>query len=217
MKDKSALVMVDVQKDFCEGGSLAVPDADRIVPLVNDLQACFEVVIATKDWHPKDHMSFASLYPGRNVGDVVEMNQLQQVLWPDHCVQDSAGAEFHPDLHTDKIQKCFYKGIDKTIDSYSAFFDNAHQRSTGLADYLLAQHVSDVYILGLATDYCVKFSCIDAVRSGFKTYMIEDACRGVNLNPTDTRDAIQTLQEMGVIVVQAKDILQGQANGGKRA
>lgn len=217
MKDKSALIMIDVQKDFCKGGSLAVPCGDEIVPLANQLQACFDTVIATKDWHPKDHMSFASMHPGHKVGEVIEVSKLQQVLWPDHCVQDSAGAEFHPDLDTQKIQKFFYKGIDKTIDSYSAFFDNAHQRSTGLADYLLEQHVSQVYILGLATDYCVKFSCIDAVRSGFKTYMIEDACRGVNLNPTDSHDAIQTLQEMGVIVLQAKDILQGQANGGKRA
>lgn len=205
-KKKSALLLVDLQNDFCSGGSLYVPDGDAVIPLANKLQAYFEVVIASKDWHPQDHMSFASNHFGLKVGDVIDVNNMQQVLWPDHCVQNTKGSELHPLLDTTRIQKYFLKGIDKTIDSYSAFFDNAHLRTTGLADFLLEQKITDIYILGLATDYCVKYTCIDAVHSGFKTHVIEDACRGINLHPDDVKNAFAEMREEGVEILQSNEI-----------
>lgn len=198
--------MVDLQNDFCRGGSLAVPEGDAVIPLANQLQACFDVVVATKDWHPKNHMSFASNHPGNQVGEVIKVHDFNQVLWPDHCVQDSKGAEFHPELHTDAIQHVFYKGSDRSVDSYSAFYDNEHLRSTGLEDYLHREGVTDIYIMGLATDYCVKYSCLDASRMNFKVYVIQDACRGVELNPGDVAKAIQEIQDAGVVLVDSKDL-----------
>lgn len=206
MTTKKALIMVDLQNDFCPGGSLAVKGGNEIIPLANQLQSHFEVIIATKDWHPRDHMSFASNHPGHKVGDVITVNDLQQVLWPDHCIQESKGAEFHPLLDTSRITKIFFKGIDKSVDSYSAFFDNAHLRNTGLADYLLQNNIEDIYILGLATDYCVRFTCLDASRMGFKTYLIEDACRGVELNSGDIERALDEMHDEGVVILKAKDI-----------
>lgn len=203
---KNALIMVDLQNDFCKGGSLHVPDGDAVIPLANKLQAYFEVVIATQDWHPQDHMSFAASHPNRKVGDQITVDNMLQVLWPVHCVQNSEGAQFHPDLDTHKINKIFHKGIDKKIDSYSAFFDNAHQRTTGLAEYLREEHIKDVYIMGLATDYCVKFSTIDAIHLGFKTHVIEDACRGVELNAGDVNDAFNEMRAAGAILIKSDDI-----------
>jgi nicotinamidase/pyrazinamidase len=196
--------MVDIQYDFCAGGSLAVPDGDAIVPLANALQAQFDVVIATQDWHPADHMSFAANQATGNIGDVIEINGMQQVLWPVHCVQGSRGAEFHPELDVTRVNKIVHKGADKTIDSYSAFFDNAHLRSTGLADYLREQDVNEIYIIGLATDYCVKYSCLDAVRLGLKTHVIMDACRGIDLQWGDVDKAVAEMREVGVEVVERR-------------
>ncbi len=204
---KKALLLVDLQNDFCPGGSLAVPEGDAVVPVANQLQEVFALVVASKDWHPRGHISFASSHPGHSIGEVTEVHHLAQELWPDHCIQESRGAEFHPQLRTEKIQKVVYKGSDPAIDSYSAFFDNEHQRSTGLGEYLLVQGVEDVYIMGLATDYCVKYSCQDAVKLGFKVYVIEDGCRGVNLKPGD---AVRTLAEMraeGVQVLKSADLV----------
>src|SRR5579872_2364389 len=175
---KTALIMVDLQNDFCQGGSLAVPDGDAVIPLANHLQPFFDLVVATKDWHPKNHMSFASNHPGHTIGDVIEVHGFKQVLWPDHCVQHSHGSEFHPALKQDGIQKIFYKGTDPHIDSYSAFYDNEHMRETRLEDYLKNEGVTDIYIMGLATDYCVRYSCLDASRMNFNIYLIQDACRG---------------------------------------
>lgn len=203
---QKALILVDVQKDFCFGGALAVPHADEIVPLANQLQAKFDLIIATKDWHPKDHMSFAINHANHKVGDMIIVDDLEQILWPAHCVQESPGSTFHPGLKTDKISKIFYKGIDKQIDSYSAFYDNAHKRATGLHTYLQENNVHQVYILGLATDYCVKYSCLDAVSLGFDVYVIIDACRGVELHSGDTKKAIDAMQNAGVHVIQS-DIL----------
>ncbi len=202
----SALIMVDLQNDFCKGGSLEVPDGDAVIPLANQLQAKFDVIVATKDWHPKDHMSFASNHSEKKVGDVINVNGLEQILWPDHCVQETHGAELHPLLNTFKIQKFFLKGTDKTVDSYSAFFDNAHLRTTGLADYLLQQKINDIYIMGLATDYCVRFSCLDAAHLGFKTYIIQEACRGVELNPGDVKNALNEMRAEGVTILEMKDL-----------
>jgi nicotinamidase/pyrazinamidase len=206
-KNQSALILVDIQNDFCRGGSLAVPDGDAIVALANQLQPHFQLVIATQDWHPADHMSFASNNPSQTIGDVVEMNGLRQVLWPNHCVQQSHGAKLHPLLETKQINKVVFKGVDRTIDSYSAFFDNAHLRSTGLADYLKEHGVEDVYIMGLATDYCVKFSCIDAAELGFNTHVIIDACRGIDLEVGDIQKSIKEMEAVGVVVLKFQDVV----------
>lgn len=204
---KSALILVDLQNDFCEGGNLAVPNGDAVIPIANKLQHHFSCVIATKDWHPQDHMSFAANHSDRKVGDVVIINGLEQILWPTHCVQYSEGAKFHPKLSTSRINKVFFKGVDKSVDSYSAFFDNAHLRTTGLADYLLKQTISDIYIMGLATDYCVRFTCMDSFHLGFRTHIIVDGCRGVDLHPGDVANALNEMREEGVILVESKQLL----------
>jgi nicotinamidase/pyrazinamidase len=195
--NKKALIMVDLQNDFCQGGRLAVPEGELVIPLANQLQQKFDSIIATQDWHPADHMSFASNHPGSHIGQVIEVEGLSQVLWPDHCVQDTQGAQFHPSLNTSKIEKIFHKGIDKTIDSYSAFFDNAHRRATGLGDYLHAQGLTHLYIMGLATDYCVKYSVLDALHLGFHVSVIRDACRGVELTQGDCARAWQEMHQAG--------------------
>ena len=206
---KKALIMVDLQNDFCTGGNLAVPRGEEVVPLANALQAHFDSIVATKDWHPANHLSFASQHPGKKVGEV----ENTQVLWPDHCVQESRGAEFHPALETQHIHKIIFKGTDRQIDSYSAFFDNAHLRATGLGDYLRAQQVAEVYIMGLATDYCVKYSVLDAVELGFKVFLVKDACRGVELRTGDTAMAIAEMEAAGVRFVRVREILkQEQSN-----
>jgi len=195
---KTALIMVDLQNDFCLGGNLAVPDGDAVILLANQLQPHFDLVIATKDWHPANHASFAANHPNRTVGEVIQLQGIDQILWPIHCVQDSFGAEFHPDLDTSHIQKIFYKGTDVNVDSYSAFYDNKQLRATGLEDYLHQEKVTDIYIMGLATDYCVKYSCLDAANMNFKVSLIEDACRGVELNAGDISNALQEIQKAGV-------------------
>jgi nicotinamidase/pyrazinamidase len=204
---KKAIVMVDLQNDFCKGGNLEVRDGDAVVPIANQLQNYFDLVIVTKDWHPKNHMSFASNHPGHQVGDVIPVHGINQVLWPDHCVQHTHGSELHPELKLQRIDHIIHKGIQSTIDSYSAFFDNEHLRSTELSDYLIKHNVKDVYIMGLATDYCVKYSCLDAVHLGFNTYMIEDACRGVELQPGNIARAIEELRSAGVKIVQVNNVM----------
>ncbi len=205
---RNALIMVDLQNDFCKGGSLAVPDGDAVIPLANQLQPYFDCVIATQDWHPKDHMSFASNHSGKKVGDVMTVHGISQVLWPDHCIQHSSGAAFHPDLKTTTIQRIFHKGTDRFVDSYSAFFDNEHLHHTGLEKYLVEKNITDLYIMGLATDYCVKYSCLDAARLNFKTHVIQDACRGVELKPGDVAAALNEIQQLGVHLTTVHDIIQ---------
>lgn len=207
IEEKSVLILVDLQNDFCAGGSLAVPGGDEVIPLANRLQPLFKLVVATQDWHPQDHISFASNHPDHAVGDVITLDDITQILWPEHCVQDSRGAQFHPDLNTETIHRIFHKGIDKKIDSYSAFYDNAHQRSTGLATYLQSQGVEHVYMMGLATDYCVKYSSLDAVQLGFNVYVIKDGCRGVELHPNDIAAAFNEMQHAGVNLIDSSDIL----------
>lgn len=206
MNKKKALLIVDLQNDFCQGGSLHVPDGDAVIPLANQLQEHFDWIIATKDWHPKDHVSFAANHPGKQVGDQIVVDNILQVLWPIHCVQHSKGAEFHPDLDTSKVKKIFHKGVEQGIDSYSAFFDNEHLRSTGLGDYLHQQGITDIYIIGLATDYCVKYSTLDSLHLGFNTYVIEDACRGVNLTAGDTELAFKEMRAAGAIIIKSDAI-----------
>jgi nicotinamidase/pyrazinamidase len=195
---KKALILVDIQNDFMPTGSLPVAHGDDVVPVANQMQQYFELVVATQDWHPANHGSFASNHEGRAVGDVSELGGLPQILWPDHCVQGTAGAEFHADLDRTRVARVFHKGVDADIDSYSGFFDNGHRRSTGLGDYLRDEGVTDVYILGLATDYCVKYSALDALKFGFTTHVIEDGCRGVELKPGDVQLAVEEMRAAGV-------------------
>jgi len=196
-----ALIIVDIQNDFLPGGALAVKDGDQIIPLVNRLQRKFELIVATQDWHPNDHGSFASNH-NRLVGEKIQLAGLDQILWPDHCVQDTMGADFAQKLNTKKIDKVFRKGTDKTIDSYSGFFDNGHRKSTGLEGYLKEKRATEVHIVGLATDYCVKFTALDAVSLGFKTIVILPACRGVDLKPGDVNAAIEEMQKKGVYIIK---------------
>ena len=204
-----ALILVDIQNDFCPGGALPVKDGDKIIPVANKLQTYFDLVVATKDWHPPDHGSFVSSHKGKNAGDIVMINGFPQILWPPHCRQNTPGAEFKATLEIEKIQAVFFKGTDKNIDSYSTFFDNAHCRSTGLADYLKSKSVNAVYIAGLATDYCVKYSALDAIALDFKTYVIEDACRGVNLIDGDIENALDEMRARGIKIIQSQEIFAG--------
>jgi nicotinamidase/pyrazinamidase len=203
---KKALILVDIQNDFIPGGSLAVAQGDEVVPVANRMEAAFELVVATQDWHPANHGSFASNHDGHKPGDMIELGGMPQVLWPDHCVQGSRGAELHRDLDRSRVVRVFRKGIDPGIDSYSAFFDNAHLRATGLGDYLRGEGVTDVYLLGLATDYCVKFSALDALQLGFATHVIEDGCRGVELHPGDTAQAIKEMRSAGADITNSGEI-----------
>ncbi len=200
----NALILVDLQNDFCPGGALPVPQGDLIIPLINVLQPKFELIVATQDWHPADHGSFAANHPGKVPGDVIDLNGLPQILWPTHCVQNSRGAEFVPALDQSRIMKIFQKGTDPTIDSYSGFFDNGHRKSTGLGEWLTDRRVRSVSVCGLATDYCVKFTALDARTLGLETSFIEDASRGVNLKPDDVDAAIEEMRRAGVRVVHGK-------------
>jgi nicotinamidase/pyrazinamidase len=206
----NALIVVDLQNDFCPGGALPVPEGDRIVVVVNQLQPRFDLVVATQDWHPADHGSFASNHPGKKPGDTIELAGRPQILWPTHCVQGTRGADFHPQLDSSAIAQVFRKGVDPAVDSYSGFFDNGHRKSTGLGEYLKQRGVERVYVCGLATDYCVKFTVLDAVDLGFETSLIEDACRGVDLHPGDVRQAIEEMRSEGVNVVQAGEMGKGE-------
>jgi len=204
---KKALILIDLQNDFCLGGSLAVRGGDNVMPIANKLQVHFDPIIATQDWHPDDHLSFADNHVGRKIGEEIILENISQILWPKHCIQHTKGAEFHPDLDTKKITRIFYKGTEKKIDSYSAFFDNVHLRSTGLEEYLLNKNINEIYLMGLATDYCVKFSALDAKELGFNVYVIEDACRGVELKQGDIERAKIEMQERGVHFIQSEEIL----------
>jgi nicotinamidase/pyrazinamidase len=203
----NALILTDIQNDFVPGGALAVKEGDQIVPIVNRLQSHFDLVVATQDWHPANHGSFAANHPGKKPGDVIELDGLPQILWPVHCVQKTVGAAFVSALDMKQVAEVFQKGTDPRIDSYSSFFDNEHRKATGLGDFLKARRVTDVFIAGLATDYCVKFSALDAISLGFKTHMIEEACRGVNLQESDAAKAIEEMREAGVEIVKRVETL----------
>ena len=202
-----ALLVVDIQNDFLPGGALQVEGGDHIVPLVNELMNKFDLVLATKDWHPANHKSFASNHEGKNTGDRIMLHGLEQVLWPDHCVQGTIGAEFSLKLDHAKIDRVFYKGEDPEIDSYSGFFDNGHLKSTGLGDYLHREKINSLYIVGLATDFCVKATALDAVNEGFEARVVADATKAVNLNPGDYEKAIKDMEHAGVIIIGSRDIL----------
>jgi nicotinamidase/pyrazinamidase len=198
---KKVLILVDIQNDFVPGGALAVPNGQEVVSVTNCLMPDYNLIIATKDWHPANHQSFASQHPGNNIGDVIDLGGLKQVLWPDHCVQGTHGAEFVEGLNHKLINKVFHKGTDPNIDSYSGFFDNDHRKSTGLGDFLKQQHADEVYILGLATDYCVKYTVLDSIKLGFTTHVILEGCRGIDMNPGDCKKAINEMKQAGAILI----------------
>lgn len=206
-----ALILVDIQTDFLPGGALAVPEGNKIIPVANRLQVAFPLVVATQDWHPANHGSFAANHPGKKVFEQINLNGLPQTLWPVHCVQGTPGAELAPGLQRERIAKIFPKGTDAGIDSYSGLFDNGHRKSTGLGEWLKAKGVTDVLVCGLATDYCVKFTALDAAQMGFKTHFIEDASRGVNLQPTDVANAIAEMNRVGIAIVQSTELLNSKA------
>jgi nicotinamidase/pyrazinamidase len=201
-----ALILVDIQNDFCPGGALAVTDGDSVVNVANALAPRMPLVVATQDWHPPGHESFASEHEGRSPGEVVDLHGLDQVLWPDHCVQGTAGAKFHPHLNLCPVEAIFRKGTDKTVDSYSGFFDNGRRKDTGLAAFLRGRGVKRVYVMGLATDYCVKFTAVDAAEQGFETFLVEDGCRAVELEKGDSLRAVHAMEEAGVRLITSEEV-----------
>lgn len=201
-----ALLIVDVQNDFLPGGSLPVPEGDKIIPVINALQPRFKHTIATKDWHPANHGSFASNHPGHQVGEVITLNGLEQILWPDHCVKGSPGAEFSPLLNQGLIQKVIFKGSDPAVDSYSAFFDNGRRIQTELHNYLRIKGIKRLYVTGLAADVCVYFTVKDALELGYETFLITDATKGVNLQPDDTEKAFEDMKNRGAKLIRSEEI-----------
>lgn len=198
----NCLLIIDVQNDFCEGGNLAVKGSSEIIPVINNLIDKFNksnnLIVATKDWHPADHKSFASV-SNTKVGEIGILNSLPQVWWPDHCIENTKGSEFHPELLP--IKNIVYKGNDKEVDSYSGFFDNNKVHKTELDDILKKYNIDTLYVVGLATDYCVKFTVLDALSLGYKVYLVKDGCRGVNINPDDSEKAIDEMKKAGAIII----------------
>lgn len=196
----NALILVDIQNDFLPGGALAVPDGDAVILAANQLMRNADIIVATQDWHPPDHGSFAANHPGSALFEIIDLHGLSQTLWPVHCVEDSDGAAFAETLEVARIENVFRKGTRSEIDSYSGFHDNGRRHSTGMADWLRGRGVTHITLCGLATDYCVKFTALDALDEGFITTLALDACRGVNLQPGDVEQAIQEMKQRGVIV-----------------
>ncbi|MEC3860932.1 bifunctional nicotinamidase/pyrazinamidase [Mesobacterium sp. TK19101] len=194
-----ALIVIDIQNDFCPGGALAVPGGDEIVAGVNTLMAEFDAVILTQDWHPAGHSSFASSHPGKAPFDLIDMPYGPQVLWPDHCVQGSSGAEFHPGLNTDRADLILRKGFRRGIDSYSAFFENDHETATGLEGYLRTRGIDRLTMVGLATDFCVNFSAVDAAKLGFSVDVRQELCRAIDLDGS-LAAAMDGMSEAGVLL-----------------
>jgi nicotinamidase/pyrazinamidase len=201
-----ALLIVDIQNDFCPGGALAVPNGDSVVPVVNKLIDQFDAVIQTQDWHPAGHSSFASSHQGKNLYETIEVNYGTQVLWPDHCVQGTHGADFHPELNTHKTQVIIRKGFRKEIDSYSTFFENDQKTTTGLTGYLKQREITDLYTVGLATDFCVKWSILDGIDEGFSMHIVKDAVQGIDLEGS-LEAAWKEMKEKGVKITTSEQLL----------
>ena len=206
MEKKRALIIVDVQVDFLPGGALAVPKANEIVPLINHLISLpFDHIVATRDFHPPKHYSFASRW-AKKAGERITIEGVEQILWPEHCVQGTKGSEFAPGLDVEHFDEVVYKGVNYQIDSYSTFFDNFKLRTTGLEDFLRLQGVEELYFAGIATDYCVFYSVIDAVELGFTPFVIVDACRGIDLQPGDIQEALKKMQAKGAELVTSEQV-----------
>jgi nicotinamidase/pyrazinamidase len=203
---RSALLVIDVQNDFTPGGQLAVPEGDLIVPLINQLARQFKQVVIAQDWHPGGHISFASSHPDRQPYDVIELPYGEQTLWPEHCVQGSTGAEFHPGLNLPHAQLVIRKGCNPDIDSYSAFLEADRSTTTGLAGYLKERGIDTVYMVGLALDFCVMFSALDARAAGFNAFVVLDACRAIDLDGS-LAAAFERMQSAGVGLIQSTELV----------
>lgn len=203
----NALLLIDIQKDFLPGGSLEVPKGDEIIPPVNEIQKFFDIVVATQDWHPKDHGSFASNHPGKKPGDKIELDGVEQILWPDHCVQGTEGAGFADDLKMENVVKIIKKGTDPVIDSYSGFYDNKHKRATGLHDFLRKKNVNAVTIAGLAADVCVRYTTLDALELGYKVFLLKNATRAVEGDEAHEK-TIRELRIKGAGIVNSHRMLE---------
>ncbi|TBL85907.1 bifunctional nicotinamidase/pyrazinamidase [Hafnia alvei] len=205
----AALLLIDLQNDFCPQGALAVSEGDRVIPIALDAikqaQQNSVPVIATQDWHPAHHGSFASQSGGK-IGEMGKLAGLEQIWWPDHCIQGSEGAEFHPQLNAAHFDHIVHKGTDASIDSYSAFFDNGRRASTELHHWLQRHQIHTLYMMGLATDYCVKYSVMDALHLGYRVVVITDGCRGVNIKPEDSKIALQQMQTLGATLMTLSDV-----------
>ena len=202
-----ALLIVDVQNDFLPGGALAVPQGDVIIPVINNIQQHFKLIVVTRDWHPANHGSFASNHDNRQVGEVIRLHGQEQVLWPDHCVQGSPGAEISPLLNQGLINNVIFKGSDPDIDSYSAFYDNGHLKETGLHAYLKRNGITSLFVCGLAADYCVYYTVKDALLLGYEANLLTDATRGVNLQPEDTEKAFKDMEKRGARLMTSTELL----------
>lgn len=202
-----ALIIIDIQNDFLPGGALAVNKGDEVIPVINKLQGAdyFDLIAATQDWHPQNHGSFASNHPGKKQFDKTLLGGLEQILWPDHCVQETSGAEFSAKLDTKKIEAIFRKGMDPDIDSYSGFFDNGKRKETGLAAFLKGRNIKEVFLAGLAGDFCVYFSALDSADYGFKTYFIEDAVRSIDISNFE-KTVKKNLIDKNISIISSTDI-----------
>jgi nicotinamidase/pyrazinamidase len=203
---KSVLLVLDVQNDFCQGGSLAVKEGDRVVPVINSIMGEFYKVIATQDWHPSDHISFASNHPDKKPYDTISLGDVEQILWPDHCVRGSSGADFHPYLDARQFDLILRKGTTQGLDSYSGFFENDKKTSTGLEFYLKGMKIEKAFLCGLTTDYCVFYSAMDAVKLGFSTYLVEDASRGVDVPEGNLKRALDEMKRVGVKIITSSEL-----------
>ncbi len=203
MKKKNAIIVVDLQNDFCPGGALAVNEGDRIVPIINKLVPKFDLSIATQDWHPASQISFASNHENKQPFDTISINGVDQILWPDHCVQGTKGADFHPDLDTDPFNLILRKGTSTSVDSYSAFMENDKKTKTGLEGYLSSLYITELFLCGLATDFCVFFSAMDAARVGFNVTLIIDACRGIDQPEHNIENAIKTMRNAEIRIIES--------------
>jgi nicotinamidase/pyrazinamidase len=201
-----ALVVVDVQNDFCPGGSLAVPDGDAVVPVINRIARAFPIVVATQDWHPRGHISFASRHKGKNPFEVIENKGTEQALWPDHCVEGTPGADFHPELDATTLRFVLRKGTRHEVDSYSAFVENDRKTTTGLAGLLRELCVDRIFVSGLATDVCVRATALDGRSAGFQVALLEDACRPVDVPPGNLNRALEEMRGRGVLILDSKEL-----------
>ncbi|HEY4178360.1 MAG TPA: bifunctional nicotinamidase/pyrazinamidase [Kofleriaceae bacterium] len=197
-----ALILVDLQYDFCPGGALGVPDGDKTIAVANRVIPHFQHVVATQDWHPRTHASFSANNPGTKVGEVIQLDGAPQVMWPVHCVQETDGAKLHAGI-VGTLEGIVQKGTDSSIDSYSGFFDNGHKKQTQLHQWLQDRWIKQVYVMGLATDYCVKFTVLDALKLGYDVKLIEDGCYAVNLSPGDGERAIAEMRTAGAGIVES--------------
>lgn len=204
---KNALLIVDVQNDFCPGGALAIPKGDKVVPVINQLQPLFDTIIASQDWHPSRHVSFAVNHSGKAAFDVIDINGIPQILWPPHCIAGSKGADFHPDLETRRFQLILRKGMQAGLDSYSAFLENDKKTHTGLDGYLRSLNIRKITLCGLATDYCVFHSALDAVSFGFETEVVIDACRGADVPKDNVKQAIHVMKRSEVKIISSEELL----------